>query len=115
MRRLWFSILLVASLAVSATANAWAAQACPYKQAESAAAAHDCCPDPKPSPQPSDHHDTSMDCKLGQACRASHAVEPLVPTLAAIHVEVVAAVTERDLQGAPISLATGLWRPPRTV
>lgn len=115
MRRLWFSILLIVSLAVGATANAWATQACPYKQVDAAVGVHACCPDQKPDPHPTDHHDKSMDCKLGQLCRASHAVEPLVPSLTAIHVEVVAAVTERDLQGAPISLATGLWRPPRTV
>jgi len=113
MRRLWFAILLVVSLAVSATASAWAAQACPFKQA-AAAASHDCCPDQKPEPQPADHHDKSLDCQLGQSCRTAQAVEPLQPVLTIARAEVVVALAPRNQQPAPTAASSGLWRPPRT-
>lgn len=115
MRRLWFTVLLVMSLAISVTASAWAAQDCPFKEAPAAAAAHDCCPDQEPTPDPSEHHGKSMDCQLGQSCRASHAVEPLVPVLMVAHVEVIRAIAPRDQQDAPSSVASGLWRPPRVI
>ena len=114
MRRLWFAILLVMSLAVGATASAWAGQACPYKQAEAASASHDCCPDQQPAPQPSDHHDNSIECQLGQSCRATHAVEPLVPILKSARVEVAVAISPRDQQAIHTTAPAGLWRPPRT-
>jgi len=115
MRRIWFAILLVVSLALSATASAWAAQACPYKQAAASAAAHDCCPNQQTKPKPTDHHGNTIDCQLGQSCRASHAVEPFVPVLTVAHVEIVEPAVQRDQQTPPQSIPSGLWRPPRTV
>jgi len=115
MRRLWFALLLVASLALSATASAWAAQACPYKQAAASAVAHDCCPDQQAKSKPTDHHGKTIDCHLGQSCRASHAVEPFVPALTVAHVETVEPAVLRDQQAPPQSIPSGLWRPPRTV
>jgi hypothetical protein len=113
MRRLWFAILLVISLAASATASAWAAQACPYKQAAEAAS-HDCCPDQTPEPQPSDHQGKSLDCQLGQSCRTAQAVEPLQSVLTIARVEAVVALSPPTQQPAPTAVSSGLWRPPRT-
>lgn len=115
MRRIWFTLLLALSLAVSATASAWAAQACPFKQATDSASQHDCCPDQKPTPQPSDHHGKNLDCQLGQACRAAHAVQPMLPVLATTTLEIVVVAAPRNQQGVVQSVATGLWRPPRSV
>lgn len=115
MRRLWFAMLIVFSLAVSGAASAWAAQACPYKQAPLSAGAHDCCPDQKPPAQQTDHHRKTTDCQLGQSCRASHAVEPFVPVLRIAHVEVVVAAALSDQQADLQSIPSGLWRPPRFV
>ena len=115
MRRLWFAILLVISLAVSATASAWAAQACPYKQAGQLSASHDCCPGQKPEPQPSDHHGKSLDCQLGQSCRTAHAVEPLEPMLTIASAEVaVAYLRAISSRSHTTAVPSGLWRPPRT-
>lgn len=115
MRHLWFALLLVVSLALSATASAWAAQACPYKQAAVSAAAHDCCPGQQTKPKPADNHHKTMDCQLGQSCRASHAVEPFVPVLKVARVESVEAAVVRDQQPELQSIPSGLWRPPRAV
>lgn len=115
MRRILLTLLLAFSLAFSATASAWAAQACPYKQAAMSAAAHDCCPDRQTKPEPIDHHGTTMDCQLGQSCRASYAVEPIVPALTVVRVEIVEPAMLRDQQAPPQSVPSGLWRPPRTV
>src|SRR5690349_7354641 len=115
MRRLWFAILLVVSLALSATATAWAAQACPYKQAVAAPAAHDCCPDQPAKAKPADHHGKAIDCQLGQSCRASLAVEPFAPVLTIANVEVVVPAVLLDQQAPPQSVPSGFWRPPRTV
>jgi len=115
MRRLWFAILLVISLAFSATASAWAAQACPYKQVAATASVHDCCPDQQTKPKPGDHHGKTIDCQLGQSCRASHAVEPFVSALMVANVEIVVTAELRDQQAPPQSVPSGLWRPPRAV
>lgn len=113
MRRIWLTLLVAFSLTVGGVASAWAAQACPYKQA-AAAGSHDCCPDQKPEPQPSDHHGKSLDCQLGQSCRTAQAVEPLQPVLTIARAEVVVALSPRNQQPAPTAISSGLWRPPRT-
>jgi len=115
MRRLWFTILLAVSLALSATASAWAAQACPFKQAAASAATHDCCPGQQAKPKPADHHGKTIDCQLGQSCRASQAVEPFAPVLTVAHVEIIEPAVLGDQQAPPQSIPSGLWRPPRTV
>lgn len=115
MRRLWFAILLALSLVVSGTAGAWAAQACPFKQAPALALQHDCCPDQKQAPQPANEHDKKMDCQLGQACRASHAVQAIQPVLTITTVETVVTAAPRNQPEAPQSIPTGLWRPPKSV
>ena len=115
MRQTWFSLLLIATLAGSATASAWAAQACPYKQTAAATAAHDCCPDQQTKPKPTDHDGETMDCQLGQSCRTSHAVEPFVTLLTVAHLEVGETSMLGDQQAPPKSVPSGLWRPPRIV
>ena len=120
MRRLFFSLLLALSLAFGATASAWAAQDCPYKAAP---AAHDCCPDDDASAMndmaddgaPSHRDAPAKTCQLGQACRASVALAPLLQSIT-----VVAATTEwrqvdrRDVR-EPASPLFAFWRPPRIV
>lgn len=115
MRRFLFAILLVVSLALGATVSAWATQACPFKQTAASPAGHDCCPDQQTKPKPTDHHDKTIDCQLGQSCRASHAVEPFVSMLPVAHVEIVEPAVLRDQQASPQSAPSGLWRPPRAV
>jgi len=80
MRQRWFTVLLVASLVVTGTASAWAAQACLYKAAP--AASHDCCPQPPSAPDDTSDHGKKMDCRLGQACRSAPAVTPQLPVFA---------------------------------
>jgi len=120
MRRLFLPFLLALSLAFGATASAWAAQDCPYKAAP---AAHDCCPDDDASAMndmaddgaPSHRDAPAKTCQLGQACRASVALAPLLQSIT-----VVAATTEwrqvdrRDVR-EPASPLFAFWRPPRIV
>lgn len=113
MRRIWFTILLALSVACSATASAWAAQACPYKTTP--AAMHDCCPQPPATPDDPSDHSKKMDCKLGQACRAAPAVAPQVPMVATAVVGVTEQPALLEQTEAPSSVLTGLWRPPRTI
>lgn len=99
MRRILMSILLIASLTIGGTLNAWAAQDCPYLNTASLADDHDCCPDnvmndmamsdanDARAPMDGGQHQpagTSFDCQPGQACRT-------VPALAWSPNEVVAA------------------------
>lgn len=112
MRQVWFTILLCVSLAFSATASAWAAQACPYK---AAIASHDCCPQPPATPSDKSHHSKQIDCKLGQSCRAAPAVAPELPVVAQAVVHVVEQPALADHDGVRSSILTGLWRPPRSV
>lgn len=111
MRRIWFTILLAVSLACSATASAWAMQACPYKAAPTA---HDCCPKPPTAPDHSDHS-KKIDCKLGQACRVAPAIAPLVPVVATAAISVVEQPVLLERAGVRSSVPNGLWRPPRTL
>jgi hypothetical protein len=120
MSRLFFSLLLGLSLAFGATASAWAAQDCPYKAAP---AAHDCCPDDPASAMndmadydaPAQPDAPAKTCQLGQACRASVALAPLLQSI-----PVVAEITEwrqvdrRDVR-EPASPLFAFWRPPRIV
>jgi len=115
MRSIWLALLLSVAVACSATAGAWAAQACPFKATPEAAMTHDCCPQkPVPAEQHSEHS-KKMDCKLGQACRSAPAVAPQLPTLTVAVVSVVAKPPLVEQTGAPSSVLTGLWRPPRSI
>lgn len=115
MRQMWFTILLALAVACSATASAWAAQACPFKATPEAAMTHDCCPQkPAPSEQHSEHS-KKMDCKLGQACRSAPAVAQQIPMLTVVVVGVVAKPPLVEQTAAPSSVLTGLWRPPRSI
>jgi hypothetical protein len=113
MRRFWLTVLVAFSLAVGGAANAWAARNCPDNAAPSM---HDCCPDDQaqnktPSDQPAKKQ---IDCKLGQACRASIAVTPTLPLLSVV-VAVpghVAPDLDRSVELPAFSLP--VWRPPRT-
>lgn len=113
MRQIWFTILLAVSIAFSATASAWASQACPYKAMP--VASHDCCPQPPAAPSDTSDHSKQMDCRIGQACRAAPAVTPQLPAIAMAIVR----VTEQPLMihhdGVRSPVLTGLWRPPRSL
>jgi hypothetical protein len=113
MRRIWFTILLAVSLAISATASAWAAQACPYKTAP--VTSHDCCPQPPAAPDDTPHHSKQMDCKLGQACRLAPAVAPELPVIAAVAKPVSEQPLMRQHDGVRSPVLTVLWRPPKSV
>jgi hypothetical protein len=116
MRQTWLTILLALAVACSATASAWAAQACPFKATPMAAAmAHDCCPQKPEVPDQSPHHSKKMDCQFGQACRFAPAIAPQIPMLTVAVVSVVAKLPLVEQTGAPSSVLTGLWRPPRSI
>ena len=112
MRRIWFTILLAVSLAFTATATAWAAQACPYKSAP--VTSHDCCPQPPVAPDDQSHHSKQMVCKLGQACRVAPAVAPELLVVAAVAkpVSEQPLMSQHDAVRSPA--LTGLWRPPKS-
>jgi hypothetical protein len=113
MRRIWFTILLVVSLACSATASAWAAQNCPDKAMP--VASHDCCPQPPAAPGDKPDKSKTIDCKLGQACRAAPALTPQLPVIATALVRVVDQPALADHDGVRSTVLTGLWRPPRSL
>lgn len=100
MRRILMSILLIASLTIGGTLNAWAAQDCPYLNTTSSAVDHDCCPDnvmndmampdanDAGAPMDGGQHqpgDTSFDCQPGQACRTASALAWLPSDFIAVH------------------------------
>jgi hypothetical protein len=106
--------MLAFSIAFGGTASAWAAQTCPYNAAP---AMHDCCPDSAMSGMSgSGHHSKKpADCQLGQACRASIAVAPNLPTLKVARVEPARPVFASADADGPAVLSFSFWRPPRTV
>lgn len=116
MARLVFAFLVVFSLALGGAAHAMAAMDCPYLKASSA---HDCCP------PAGDQHNKALDrspdqskapdCKIDQACRPALAVAPQLPVLTAAVIGVDAKSPLVEQTGAPSSVLTGLWRPPRSV
>lgn len=113
MRRLWLSIVLVASLIVGGTMNAWAAKDCPYLKT-AAVSVHDCCPGGGMKDQDkSDHKSKSGDCKLGQACRSAPATaaEP-APVVRPLLYAAQIAVRMGDDHQQPTPLFS-FWRPPR--
>lgn len=120
MRRLLFSVMLALSLAYGATANAWAAKDCPYKAAP---AAHDCCPDDAAGAMndmaedgaPAHPDAPANTCQLGQACRASVALAPLLQSIpVAPESTEWRQVDRRDVR-QPASPLFAFWRPPRIV
>jgi hypothetical protein len=119
MRRIWFTLLIAASVAFGAVANASAAQNCPFQSAH--VATHDCCPDGAPNSEMGkmsggDHHSKKpTDCQLGQACRGSVAVAPSLPVLGSVLFKrVIARPALAAGQHTP-SVSFAFWRPPRTV
>ena len=114
MRRIWLTVLLAFSLAITGAANAWAAQACPYKAMP---AMHDCCPDEGQAKQPPVDHGSKKapDCHVGQVCRASVAVAPSLPSVKVAAVQPVSRALELADAGEQPSPMFAFWRPPRTV
>lgn len=120
MRRIWLSLLLAVSLALGATADAWASQDCPYKAAP---AAHDCCPDGDAmtggsamgGDQPAHPEKPVKDCRIGQACRANPAVAPSLQAVSVVVEMTVSQPVDRHQAGAPAAPTSAFWRPPRTV
>ena len=113
MRQIWFTILLVASLVVSGTASAWAAQVCPYKVAP--AASHQCCPQPPVALDDTSDHGKNMDCRFGQTCRPAPALAPQLPVIATAVVRLIARPLAVHRVDVISSVPDGLWRPPRSV
>lgn len=113
MRRLWLTFLLALSLITGGVGSAWAASDCPYLKAPTLEQ-HSCCPDgAMPDDTPAPHDGKTMDCKIGQACRTTPAVTPLlfsqiVPHAAPMPVRIIA-----NDRTATIGPVFSLWRPPR--
>ena len=113
MRRLWLTLLLTFSLAFGGVASAWAAQDCPYKAKPET---HDCCPEGQGMKMPADNTSKKpADCHLGQACRTSIAVAPILPMLTVVVLEPASLALPRVDADAPTALSFSFWRPPRAV
>lgn len=125
MRRIVLSFLLIASLTIGGTLNAWAAQDCPYLNTEAAAENHDCCPPGAMaagggaamagmSDSGDNHHpsEAPFDCQPGQACRTTPALAwaPAVETVL-LSDRALAREYTNDL-GGPLAEVDQELRPP---
>ena len=113
-RHVLLTLLTAFALAASGLASA-SAFACPMA-VETAAAAHDCCPDEGGSDknQPVQQHDLDG-CMMGMACRTAPAVTPSLAPIALSNATILVAA---PLLREPAELSgplQQLFRPPRTI
>jgi hypothetical protein len=113
-RQFLLTLLVAFALAANGLVSA-SAFACPMA-AETAASAHDCCPDEAGGEQnqPSQQHDMDS-CMMGMACRSAAAV---APTFAPIALSNATILVSAPVLSEPANLSgplQQLFRPPRTI
>lgn len=112
MRSFWLTLLLAFALVAGGLATAGMAAACPM---ETAAAAHDCCPDDAPPAplEPADDGKDAGDCAVAQLCRTATILAPEPGPAHPAMIPIAAGDARvRDVLPAPAPLAE-CWRPPR--